>query len=134
MRFLPAIALATGIAAALTSGPVIAADACPMERAVYNAAGTSSVTLHFEPDSSGYSMNNLRGSISGTPDRGEPMLFAWGNRGPASASPGGTVLAFNHDFTAAGFPRQARDDAPYALLFPEMDGGFGLAWILTECR
>ncbi|MFN6941960.1 MAG: hypothetical protein ACK4OG_08155 [Parvibaculum sp.] len=134
MRFLPALALAAAATAALTSGPARAAEACPMERATYSMAGTSRVTLHFEPDTSGQSMNSLRGSISGIPDRGEPMTFGWGNRGPASASPGGTVLAFNSDFTVAGFPGKSTDNAPYALLFPDMDGGFGIAWILTECR
>lgn len=126
--------LALAAAVALSSGPAQAAETCEIGRAVYAMAGASTVTLHFETEASGYSMNNLRGVISGAPDGHEPMLFGWGNRGPASAAPGGPVLAFNRDLTAASFPKQAVAEAPYALLFPEMNGGFGIAWTFSRCR
>lgn len=50
MRFLPAIALATGIAAALTSAPAIAAEACPMERAIYTLKEAPDYRLEFRFD------------------------------------------------------------------------------------
>jgi len=131
MRLL--LALATAVT--LASGPARAAETCPIERAVYTLAGTNNVTLHFEADASGYSMNGLKGVISdGTGVSVLETIFGWGNRGPASASPGGTVLAFHEDFTGAAFPRSAGAVPPFALIFPEGDDGLSDAWTFSHCR
>ncbi|MFN3933626.1 MAG: hypothetical protein ACK4KX_03215 [Parvibaculum sp.] len=50
MRVFPALALATGIAAGLTSGQASALEACPMERAVYALQGAPDYRLEFRPD------------------------------------------------------------------------------------
>ncbi|MFN4231343.1 hypothetical protein [Parvibaculum sp.] len=131
MRILAALALT---AAALASAPASAAG-CAMDRVVYTLAGTNNVTLHFEDDAGGYSMNGLQGVITGgTGVRAQEMIFGWGNRGPATASPGGTVLAFNADFTSAAFPRSRDAEPPFALIFPQADDGWGDAWTFSHCR
>lgn len=126
--------VAIAAAVSLSSAPASAAE-CPIERAIYTLAGTNNVTLHFEADASGYSMNGLKGVISGgTGVRVLETIFGWGNRGPASASPGGTVLAFHKDFTVAAFPRTRDAEPPFALVFPEGEDGFADAWTFSHCR
>lgn len=140
MRILPALALAAIAAAvALASGPASAQEACPIERAVYEAKDAPEYRMEFKADPSIHNMLGLMAQVGR--DNGPveaQMIFTAGNRSPWTATPGGAVLALNSDFSAAGLPR-AGGEAPYAIILGDLwgaapDGLPHSAWILSECR
>lgn len=159
MRFLPALALATGIAAGLMSAPASAAETCPIGRAVYEAKEAPAYRMTF---GHGYDVSAISGAAATVTGEGGERLadlsITWSmgysvafysvtsGHVPGTVG-GGRIVGLSRDFAYEGPPGYPTGDAPYALILPDLGGWLYNstkheegktvpegAWILVECR
>ncbi|PKQ07302.1 MAG: hypothetical protein CVT72_03735 [Alphaproteobacteria bacterium HGW-Alphaproteobacteria-11] len=136
MRFLPALAIATGIAAGLTSGPASAQQGCPLKNATYASAEAPTFTMTFRADRDSQTGTSAaiaeRGrwlsrhlvDLSFTYSLGYSVTYATGSSpmidgSPGDAPLGSRIVAMTRDFRNASI---ASPDgaAPYAIIIPDI--------------
>ncbi|MBX3497161.1 MAG: hypothetical protein KF769_13055 [Parvibaculum sp.] len=131
------LATALALAVVLASGPAIASEACPIERAVYEAKDTENgyrtyitMTLDYaaHPDHLTATIYDPDGRPSGT------AQFQWAAEIPFDVRTASRLLTFGKNFDWMPMPQTAADAAPWAIVMPAAGDARPEVWTLFFCR